>query len=184
MAQSGTPENPPQSKYVQRAVWIPYWSEQGNEHSTLHLRNALHHSALPAMIDIFSSTGNVVGTFQILLNSTSNLEFPLSQMAPSGPSSAGSGSIRISYMYPYEAAIQAELSLRDDQLGTGVTIVGRPPSQGSEKSAYLAVHVPTPGTYLEVAFTNSTASAATVEVWLAPNSRLEKRRLHFPGSGR
>jgi hypothetical protein len=166
IAQSGKPENPPADKYVQRAVWIPYWSEQGNEHSTLHLRNALHHSALPATLDILSSAGRVLDTLPIVLNPISNQDFPLSQLVSSAAGSDRSGSIRISYKYPYEAAVQAELSLRDDQLGKGVTIVGRPSYQGSEKSAYLAVHVPTPGAYLEVAFTNPTASPATVQVSL------------------
>lgn len=67
-----------------------------------------------------------------------------------------SGSIRISYSYPHEGVLQAELSIREDTRNHAYTIVGRKPYAGTSNNAYLAIHRPTKDTYLEMAFTNPT----------------------------
>ena len=129
-------------------------------------------------MDILSSSGNILSSVPVDIDRVSSIDFPLAPFISSNTAPADrSGSIRLTYKYPYDGALQAELSIRDDSVGKGVTIVGRPSYRGSERTAYLAVHVPTPDTYLDVAFANPTTSAATVQVamsqpggWLAVTS--------------
>ena len=75
-----------------------------------------------------------------------------------------SGSIRITYSYPLNGALQAELSVRDDNLNKGFTIVGRPTYRGTAQTAYLPVHVPTRDTYLDTAFVNPTGRDVNIQV--------------------
>jgi hypothetical protein len=149
-AQSGKPETLPQAKFTERNVWVPYWSEQNNEHATLHVRNALHHADLQVRIDVLGTEGTVVANRLVFLKRLESFDIALSMLLPAGSAQAArTGAIRINYSYPYDGALQAELSVRDDQLNKAFTIVGRSAYRGVARSAYVAVHVPSPDTYLE-----------------------------------
>jgi hypothetical protein len=53
----GEPQEVDSSRFAERTVWIPYWTEKDGHHTLLHLRNALHHYPLTASVEVLSQTG-------------------------------------------------------------------------------------------------------------------------------
>ncbi len=163
--QPGTPSGAPpvldQAKFAAQTVWVPYWSEKDGHRSLLHLRNALHHNPLQVTIDVYSQQGVVLATRSASLAKLANLDLPLQSVISSGAAdSARAGSIRVSYSYPNDGVLQAELSIRDDTRNHSYTIVGRKPYKSASPYSYLAIYRPTADTYLEMAFTNPSAEKA------------------------
>jgi hypothetical protein len=164
---SGTPQDLPSNTFRDRVVWIPYWSEKDSHRSILHLRNGLHHLPLAATIDILSQQGTLLATRTLTLRKLENVDLRLQSLLPATAREEDrAGSIRISYRYPYDSVLQAELSIRDGARNHAYTIVGRPSYTGSTKSAYLLLHRPTRESYLEMAFVNPTAQAASIRLML------------------
>lgn len=160
---SGAPEKINPSLSQSRSVWIPYWTEEGSRRSTLHVRNALHHSALTASVEVLAANGTRLAGRDLPLPPLTNLDVPLSSILPAGiPSGVRTGAIRVSYSYPYEGVLQGELSIRDDKLNLGFTIVGRRVYRSDTRAAYLAVQLPSPNSSLEAAFSNATEARASV----------------------
>lgn len=160
---AGTPEKLDPAKFQTRTVWMPYWSERGSQHAILHLRNSLHHFALNATVDIFSAGGTLIATHVVDLERLANADLPLALLVPAyTPEAMRTGAIRVSYSYPYEGALQVNLSMRD--VNNAHAIAGRHSRIGTEKSAYLAFQVPTPDSSLEVAFVNPADKPATIRL--------------------
>lgn len=171
----GEPQELDSSKFAERTVWIPYWTEKDGHHALLHLRNALHHYPLTASVEVLSQTGAVLASIPVDLPKASNLDLALQSYLPSGLDEVNrSGSIRITYSYQYDGALQAELSIRDSARKHAYTIVGRKAFAGTQNLAYLAVHRPTPQTYVELAFTNPLADReVAIQIRLRRGSRWE-----------
>lgn len=162
---TGTPEKLDPAKFQTRAVWIPYSSEKGSQHSVLHLRNSLHHFALNTTVDVFSAGGTLIATHAAYLERLENVDLPLALLVPvDTPEAMRTGGIRVSYSYPYEGVLQVNLSIRD--VNNAHAITGRHSRIGTEKSAYLALQVPTPDSSLGVAFVNPADKPATVRLSL------------------
>ena len=165
VAQSGTPETLLPEKFRQRTVIIPFWSEGDQDRSTLHLRNSVHHRSIPTTVDVLSSSGVVITSRAATLDRLENLDLPVAMFVPSGTSGPASfGSIRITYSYPYEGAVQAELSIRNDAKNFAQTIVGRKASIGQSRTAYLTTHAPTADMYIEAAFANPGDSLVSIRL--------------------
>lgn len=171
----GEPQELDSSKFAERTVWIPYWTEKDGHHALLHLRNALHHYPLTARVEVLSQNGAVLASVPVDLPKASNLDLALQSYLPSGLDEDNrSGSIRITYSYQYDGALQAELSIRDSARKHAYTIVGRKAFAGTQNLAYLAVHRPTPQTYVELAFTNPLADReVAIQIRLRRGSRWE-----------
>ena len=171
----GEPQELDSSKFAERTVWIPYWTEKDGHHALLHLRNALHHYPLTASVEVLSQTGAVLASIPVDLPKASNLDLALQSYLPSGLDEVNrSGSIRITYSYQYDGALQAELSIRDSARKHAYTIVGRKAFAGTQNLAYLAVHRPTPQTYVELAFTNPLVDReVAIQIRLRRGSRWE-----------
>lgn len=171
----GEPQELDSSRFAERTVWIPYWTEKDGHHALLHLRNALHHYPLTASVEVLSQTGAVLASIPVDLPKASNLDLALQSYLPSGLDEVNrSGSIRITYSYQYDGALQAELSIRDSARKHAYTIVGRKAFAGTQNLAYLAVHRPTPQTYVELAFTNPLADReVAIQIRLRRGSRWE-----------
>jgi hypothetical protein len=160
---AGAPAKLDPAKFETRAVWIPYWSERASQHAILHLRNSLHHFSLNATVDVFSGDGTLIATHAAYLERLANVDLPLALLVPTyTPEAQRTGAIRVSYSYPHEGALQANLSMRD--VNNAHVIAGRHSRIGTEKSAYLAFQVPTSDSSLEVAVVNPADKPATIRL--------------------
>ena len=163
LAQSGRPASLAPEAFKQQAVWIPYWSLQQGDQSTLHLKNALHHWDLSLTVDVLAPDGQPVASIPVLLRRVSNQDLSIASLLEANvPDAMRHGSIRIKYTYPHVAVLQAELSVRNEKESRAFTVVGRASLIGTKRQAYLAVHIPTPDTYLEVSFVNPTETSVTI----------------------
>ncbi len=171
----GEPQELDSPKFVERTVWIPYWTEKDGHHALLHLRNAMHHHPLTASVEVLSQNGAALASIPVDLPKASNLDLALQSLLPSGlDEDSRSGSIRISYSHQFDGVLQAELSIRDSARKHAYTIVGRKAFAGTQNLAYLAVHRPTPQTYVELAFTNPLADReVAIQIRLRRGSRWE-----------
>jgi hypothetical protein len=115
-------------------------------------------------VDVLAPSGQLLVSIPVFLRRVSSQDLPIATLLDQGvPQALRHGSIRIRYNYPHASVLQAELSVRNETARRAFTVVGRASWLGTKHQAYLAVHVPTLDTYLEVAFANPTVAPVTIQ---------------------